>query len=70
MPLTPIRFGKSVRTAADLFMRFRKLIAMSSGALSELNLDRGDVTDDKDACNSVSGDEESACNASGIVEIT
>jgi hypothetical protein len=62
--------GKRVRNAAALLREFRRLIAKSSGADSELSFDKDEDTDDRDASNVVSGDEESACSASGMVETT
>ncbi len=46
-PRAPPSFGSSVPNAAALLRRFRCLIAESIGALSELSLDRDDVTDDR-----------------------
>jgi hypothetical protein len=59
-----------VRNAAALLREFRRLIATSSGADSELSFDSEEDTEDSDASNVVSGDEESAANASGMVETT
>ena len=64
------RNAAAVSNAAALFRELRCVSAKSKGAVSELSLDRGDVTDDRDASTVVSGEAEKACSASGIADIT
>src|SRR5271169_1497748 len=68
--LTRPWFGANDINAASLLSRLRWVIAKPDGALSELSFDRDDVTDERGASNVVSGDDDSARIASGIVEIT